>query len=136
MARPASTEPTDGELEILNVLWDAGPSGLGTICKTIRRERSVATTTVATMLKIMLEKKLVERSRGAKGYVWSDGISQKKTATGLLRKVLDSAFDGSAKRLVAHLLDDDTLSNTDRAEVRKLLETSKKQTKRDKGDKS
>ena len=28
MARPASTQPTEGELEILRVLWEGGPSEL------------------------------------------------------------------------------------------------------------
>jgi hypothetical protein len=31
MARRASKQPTDGELEILKVLWDLGPAGLGQI---------------------------------------------------------------------------------------------------------
>lgn len=53
MARPASAQPTDGELEILNVLWERGPSGLKPVCDGLRQARPVATTTVATMLKLM-----------------------------------------------------------------------------------
>ena len=30
MARPPNTEPTDGELEILELLWSEGPIELGT----------------------------------------------------------------------------------------------------------
>src|SRR5215204_4367376 len=33
MARPPSQHPTDGELEILRVLWDRGPSSLSEICE-------------------------------------------------------------------------------------------------------
>ena len=53
MARPPSAHPTDAELEILKVLWDAAVSELGAIVSAINRERSVATTTVATTLKVV-----------------------------------------------------------------------------------
>src|SRR4051812_1656871 len=62
MARPPSVQPTEGELEILKVLWEAGPSGLRQVCAGLRAHRPVATTTVATMLKVMQEKGLVERA--------------------------------------------------------------------------
>ena len=64
MARPPSKEPTDGELEILKVLWEIGPAGLGQIHGALEQRREVATTTVATMLKLMLGKKLVKREEG------------------------------------------------------------------------
>ena len=59
MARPASSHPTDGELEILRVLWERGPSSLAEVCAALREEREVATTTVATMLRVMLDKNIV-----------------------------------------------------------------------------
>ena len=36
MSRPASSEPTTGELEILQILWDAGPLALSPLCERIR----------------------------------------------------------------------------------------------------
>jgi predicted transcriptional regulator len=67
MARRASTHPTDGELEILRVLWDYGNASLGEICDALRRERDVATTTVATMLRVMLDKGWCAASRRLEG---------------------------------------------------------------------
>jgi predicted transcriptional regulator len=121
MARPSSSQPTDGELEILQVLWEEGPTELGTICAALRRRRSVATTTVATMLKVMLAKKLVKRTQGDRGYLWSARVSRQAAASGLLGKLLDRLFHGSAGRLVAHLLEDGQLSDQDRDEIRRLL---------------
>ena len=68
MARPPSVHPTDAELEILKVLWDAGPSELGKIATALNRGRAVATTTVATTLKVMLQKGSVGRSDGPRGH--------------------------------------------------------------------
>jgi BlaI family penicillinase repressor len=122
MARPASSRPTDGELEILKVLWVIGPAELGQIRAQLQKQRPVATTTIATMLKVMLGKKLVKRSDGKRGYVWSARASRTRTASELVRKVLDHVFEGSAGRLVAHLLEETELDRRDRDEIRKLLE--------------
>ena len=98
MARPPATHPTDGELELLQVLWQAGPCSLGRICTALRLRRPIATTTVATILKVMLEKKLVRRKRTPQGYLWSAKTTHQSAATGMVRKLVDLVFDGSARR--------------------------------------
>jgi predicted transcriptional regulator len=123
MARPRSTQPTDGELEILNILWDAGPMELGAVRKTLQGQRPVATTTIATMLKLMLEKGLVERIDGPSAYLWSAKVSRQTARAGLLSKLLDLAFAGSARGLVAHMLEEGKLSDQDRQEIRRMLDT-------------
>jgi predicted transcriptional regulator len=124
MARPASTQPTEGELEILKVLWEHGPSPLKQVCEGLRRTRPVATTTVATMLKLMQEKGLVERGEGeaGRGSIYSARVSREAASAGLVRRLVDLVFDGSARRLVAHMLENEKLSDRDRAEIRRLLD--------------
>jgi len=122
MARPPSTQPTDAELEILRVLWNRGPAGLGNIHALIQERRQVALTTIATTLKTMLAKGLVAREDGPRGYLWSAVASRGSTATGLLGKLVQHVFDGSARRLVAHLIEEGVLDDSDRAEIRALLE--------------
>lgn len=122
MARPPSAHPTDAELEILKVLWDAGPSELGQVVSALNRERSVASTTVATTLKVMIQKGWVERVDGPRGYQWSARVDRRRTTAGLLKRLVDRAFDGSAGGLVARLVEDGALSPRDREEIRRLLE--------------
>ncbi len=124
MARPPNTQPTDGELEILKVLWGQGQSGLGQVHAAIQERRQVALTTIATTLKTMLAKGLVERDDGPRGYVWSAAASRGSTTTGLVGKLVQHVFDGSARRLVAHLIEAGALDDRDRAEIRALLEAS------------
>ncbi len=99
-----------------------GPAELGQVKSALQRQRPVATTTVATMLKVMLGKKLVERHEGPRGYRWSARVTRKAAASRLIGKLLNHVFDGSAQRLVAHLVQDGTLSDRDRDEIRRLLE--------------
>ena len=105
------------------MLWDAGPSELGPIVSALNRDRSVAATTVATTLKVMVQKGWIERAEGPRGYRWSARVSREQTTSGLLRRLVDRAFDGSAGRLVARLVEDRSLSTRDCEEIRRLLET-------------
>jgi BlaI family penicillinase repressor len=122
MARSTSTQPTDAELGILHILWSRGPCELRTICTQLRRHRSVATTTVATILGVMLNKDLAARERGPNGWLWSAKVSKKATAGKMLGKVIEHVFDGSAQLLAMHLIDGENLSPTDLRELRALLE--------------
>ena len=124
MGRPRSMHPTDGELEILKILWAAGPSELGIVVSAIRERRQTATTTVATMLGKMKDKRLVTRRGGPRSYRWSARVDEKATTRGMLSKLLDHAFDGSAHRLVAHLVEDGKLTERDRLAIRQLLEAA------------
>ena len=125
MARPPSTQPTDGELEILKILWEAGPAGLGQIHEVLRNRRGVAVTTVATMLKMMLAKELVEREDGPRGYLWTARVSRKAAISGLIGKLVQHVFDGSARRLVAHLIEEGDLDDHEREEILELLKAQK-----------
>ena len=127
MPRPANPHPTDGELEILRVLWTAGPTSLSTICESMRSERDVATTTVATMLRVMLDKKLVKRTGASRGAVWSAVVTQKIAARGMVRKLVEGVFEGSAQRLAAHLVEGGQLTAKQLSELRKLIDQQQTQ---------
>lgn len=124
MARPASQTPTDGELEILRVLWERGPAPLGDVCTALRHEREVATTTVATMLRVMLDKDLVRRTGEGRAARWSAVVTHAAAARSMIGKLVDGIFDGSAQRLVAHLVEGGQLSADELAELRTLINTS------------
>lgn len=126
MARPPSKQPTDGELEILKILWDSGPVGLGQIHAALYERRGVAITTVATMLKMMLAKELVEREDGPRGYLWKARVSRKTAVSGLIGKLVQHVFDGSARGLVAHLVEEGALDDREREDIIELLRAESK----------
>ncbi len=133
MPRPASVHPTDGELEILRVLWAEGPSALSSVCESLREEREVATTTVATMLGLMKDKGLVKRQGAGRGALWAAAVTHKKAARGMVRKLVDGVFDGSADRLVTHLVEGGQLSHEQLVELRQLIDTRSKNNRSKKG---
>jgi predicted transcriptional regulator len=122
MPRPPSTQPTDGELEILRVLWAAGPVSLSALCEALRQDRDIAATTAATMLRVMSDKGQVRREGSGRGATWSAAVSQQKTERGMVRRMVDRVFDGAADRLVAHLVEGGELSDDQLAGLRKLID--------------
>ncbi len=130
MARPASVHPTDGELEILNILWSEGATSLSVLCEQLRRQRDVATTTVATMLRVMLDKRLVRRKGAGRGAVWVAVVTHRTAAQGMVTKLVEGLFDGSANRLAMHLVEGDQLTEKQIAELRKLIDERSAQSPR------
>ena len=130
MARPPSQHPTDGELEILRVLWDRGPSSLSEICESLRQSREVATTTVATILRVMIDKGLVKRKPARRGHQWSAAVTQNAAARSMVGKLVDGVFDGSASRLVTHLVEGGKLSDEELAELHTLISSQSNKTSR------
>ena len=124
MPRPKSQQPTDVELEILRVLWEIGPAELGQVRAALlaSRDRDIALTTVATMLKVMLDKGLVARARGERAWLWSAKATRKNTTRGMLGKILSTVFEGSASKLVMHLIEDGKLTPDEQKEIRALLD--------------
>lgn len=103
------------------MLWTQGPCSLSAICEELRREREVATTTVASMLKIMREKGLVKRTGEARGATWSASVSHETAAKRMVDKLVDHLFDGAADRLVAHMIEGGQLTKKQLSELRALL---------------
>lgn len=125
MTRPP---PTNGELTILQVLWKLGPSRLNTICEALSQERKVALTTVATMLKIMKAKGQVKRTIPGRGAMWQATLSQEEAGNHYLQNLMNRLFEGSAQKLVVHLLERGNLSAENQEEIRKLLGARRKTT--------
>jgi predicted transcriptional regulator len=122
MPRPPSPQPTDGELEILRVLWQRSPLALSEIVALLRVHREVAPTTIATMLRVMRDKGLVERTGSGRTAAWRPAVSQASTARRMVRQLVARVFDGSAERLAAHLVEGGQLTAAQLADLRHLID--------------
>lgn len=122
MARPASNRPTDQELEILKVLWERGPSTVRDVWQTIARERDIGSTSVLKIMQIMRDKGLIVCDASQRPQVYRPKQSQQVTLKHLARDLLDRAFEGSAKSLMLHALDNKRCKPEELAEIRELLD--------------
>lgn len=122
MAPKNLPNPTDAELEILNVLWQRGPSTVREVYDEITRGREAGYTTVLKMMQIMAEKGLVRRDETERAHVYKPTRAREQTQRQLLRGLLERAFEGSAGSLVMQALSTKRASGAELAQIRELLD--------------
>lgn len=127
MARRKQDTPTAGELEILQVLWDRGPSTVRDVLEVLNRDRKRAYTSVMSLLNIMTDKGYVVREPQGRAYVYRARRPRAKTLGQIVGGVLGRAFAGSAHELVAHVLEQSKPSSAELDEIRKLIEAYERQ---------
>lgn len=96
-------KPTEGEMEILQVLWAKGNCTVREVHEALDKKESGYTTTLKLM-QIMHEKGLVARDTSAKTHIYKALINQETTQRHLVKKMIDNVFNGSAARLVMQAL--------------------------------
>lgn len=115
--------PTDGELEILRVLWRTGPATVREVHEELCREKpSTGYTTILKLLQIMADKGLVMRDEKNKANVYRARVAQEQTQQQLVGDLLDRAFGGSSSRLVMQALSTKKASAQEIAEIRQMLD--------------
>ena len=97
-------EPTQSELDILNVLWQLGPSTVRQVHVALREHDELAYTTVLSMLQVMHQKGLVTRDDSERAHVYKPALSRHQTQRQILTKLLHRVFEGSTTELVMQAL--------------------------------
>jgi len=114
--------PTPGELEILRVLWQRGPSTVRDVHETLSAAKPTGYTTVLKLLQIMSDKGLVTRDVSKRTHVYQAALAQGQTQRQLLDDLLDRVFDGSASQLVMQALAAGHATDDEIAMIRRMLD--------------
>jgi predicted transcriptional regulator len=127
MPRPKVEQPTAGELEILKVLWDRGPSTVRQVLVELNRTRPRAYTSVMSLLNVMTDKRLLIREPEGRAFVYRPRIERAKTLRRMVGDLLSRAFEGSTSQLVLHLLDQSRPTDKELDEIRRAIEAYQQQ---------
>lgn len=115
-------EPTKSELEILQVLWQHGPSTVRFVNDELNsQKREVNYTSTLKLMQIMLDKGLLKRDDSTMKHVYSPAEEENKTKNFLLGKFIDNMYNGSASKLMMQLLGNKKTSKKEIDAIRDLL---------------
>ncbi|MEQ8476077.1 BlaI/MecI/CopY family transcriptional regulator [Fulvivirga sp.] len=123
-------QPTEKELDILQVLWAKGPQTVREINDQLQSEKEIGYTTTLKLLQIMHDKGLVSRELNGKTHIYKSIVSESATQQKMLDKVVDKVFKGSAMNLVMQALGNSKSSDKELDEIRAYID----QLKNDKND--
>lgn len=114
--------PTEGELELLRILWQRGAATVRDLHEEVSRTRPLGYTTVLKLLQIMTEKGLVEREESGKAHIYRAAASESATQDQILRDMSQRLFSGSAAQLAMHALSLEPVNERELEELRTLIE--------------
>ena len=120
--RKKSETLTSQELEIMKVIWPLGQATVREVYDQLRTHRTVAYTTVQTMMNILEAKGHLKKTPGDKAQVYAPVRPQRLVVQSMVREFVNRVFDGSARPLLVHLLKEKGLTERERKQLQRLLE--------------
>jgi BlaI family penicillinase repressor len=127
MSQQKLAKPTEGELEILQVLWDKGKASVRDVHETILTYKDAGYTTTLKLMQIMFEKGLVRRDDSSKTHIYEANVSREKTQSQFLGKMINSLFGGSSTQLVMQALGNHAPNKQELDEIQQMLDNLKNQ---------
>ncbi len=121
-------QPTQGELEILQILWKKGPSTVREVNEALNddQDKSIGYTTTLKIMQIMFEKALLERNDSQRTHVFTAKVREGNIQSALLDRFLNAAYKGSASKLAMHLLGNHKTTPDELAEIKALIDKLEK----------
>jgi predicted transcriptional regulator len=125
MPRQPSSTPTEVELEILQVLWQRGPSTVRQIHNVIKDRRGTGYSTTLKMIQIMTEKGLLHRDEAVRPQVYTPAQPQEQTQLQMVDYLIQKGFAGSAMDLVMRAASANRITSDQLAKVKRLIDQAK-----------
>jgi predicted transcriptional regulator len=112
---------TDREIDVMEVLWERGPSLVVEVREALQDE--LAYTTVLTILRTLEGKGYVGHQQEGRGHRYFATVKQQAAQQSALQHLTRKLFKGSAELLFTRLVSDQKLSAKQIRNMRKLLAT-------------
>jgi BlaI family transcriptional regulator, penicillinase repressor len=111
---------TDRELDIMDVLWEQGPSTVAEVQETLVDE--LAYTTVLTMLRTLEEKGHIAHEEAGRAYRYYPLVQRSEAGASAVRRLMRKLFRGSPEMLLTHLVSERGLTKEQLESMRQMLD--------------
>lgn len=127
MSKESFTQPSEGELELLQILWKIEPATVRQVHEVLSANKAVGYTTTLKQIQRMLEKELLSREEREGGHYYRSNVPQQQTRQNLVDKLAQQLFEGSGTQLAIQALGTGKVNPAELAELEKLLQELKNQ---------
>ena len=116
-----SEKISDSELEVMRVLWEAGDAlPITELRRALGERKGWEATTVKTLVQRLVSKGVLEQEK-RKVFYYRPLVSESEYRDWAVNGMVQRLFRGSAKALVATLVQSEGLSDADVAELREFF---------------
>lgn len=112
---------TPQELAIMKVIWRLGSVTVRDVYEALRAERTIAYTTVMTMMRILEDKGYLTKTSADRAFVYSPAKPRQQVVGAMVRDFVDRVFDGASGSLLVHLAKDNRLTAKQRQAIEQLV---------------
>jgi len=120
--RPKSPTLTAHELELMKIVWRHDePVTVRDVYEELRARRPVAYTTVMTNMRTLEQKGYLKTTLQDRAHLYRPAKPKHQVVGAMVRDFVDRVFNGSARPLVLHLLEDDQLSESDLKDITRMM---------------
>lgn len=124
MGRKKSLNLTDGELPIMQVLWEKGPATVGDVVAALPADPPLAYSTVLTTLRILEAKGYLRHTKEGRAFVYEAIVVQEEASRKALDYLVNRFFGGSCELLVMNLLKEETIGPAELRRIKKMIAES------------
>ncbi len=110
----------------MKLLWASGEATVGLIHQQLQDEKDLAYTTIATMLRKMESRSLVEHRLDGRSFIYRASVPESAVTRGMADHLVDRLFEGSLTDVVSHLLSTREVSRDELSELERLIAERKK----------
>src|SRR4029079_9261759 len=114
------------ELAIMKVVWRLKDASVRDVYETLRERRSVAYTTVMTMMNPLETKGYLKKHLDGRAFRYQPAVPEQRVVVAMVRDCVSRVFDGGAAALLTHLVSESSLSDEERRELRRLIDGAEK----------
>jgi len=121
MSFKSKYNPTEAELDILQVLWESGPSTVRFVNEKQNEDKEVGYTTTLKIMQIMAEKGMLEVNKDSRQHIYIPLLDEQETKGKLLDRFLNKTFSGSAMKMVMQALGNHNPTQEELDEIKSLI---------------
>jgi len=121
MRRKTLSRLGETEMEVLHHVWALGEASVADVHSSILKDRTVAYTTVMTVMKKLARKGFLHCDSSGSRYLYTPARAPAQVRQELVQDLLDQVFQGSASALVQTLVRNEKLPRGERAQIQRLL---------------
>ncbi|WP_168204003.1 BlaI/MecI/CopY family transcriptional regulator [Aliikangiella coralliicola] len=112
---------SDLQLMVMKVLWEQGKLSVSEVHRLLNEQKELALTTVATLLKRMHEKGVVDFEKAGRQHLYFPLVSEEEVKTSMLSNILANLFDGNPTELVHHLVGQSEVDEEELGKIKAIL---------------
>jgi predicted transcriptional regulator len=105
----------------MKIVWRREAVTVRDVYEELLKRRKIAYTTVMSALKTLEQKGYLRATQHDRAYVYRPTEQKNQVIRRMVREFVERVFNGSARPLVLHLLEDNRLSESDLREISRMM---------------